>query len=359
MATPGPFFYVRADEVPLLRLRAAPAFFLVLVAAPLAVLALVLAAALVARATLEPARVVPAWAPWAVWGALVLLVAIPAWRRQATTEYALTDQRIYVRYGRLVTRLHFTTHDKVTDIHYRQGPIERLFGLASITFATAGGEVHVPGIRDALQVKEAAEKARDAFLRTLLGEAAPLQAPPEVVAPADAPSAPPPPAQPWTGARPGYLQAGDAPVWSARPVAVAAVGALRPLLGLVPLLIVFNLRGSSPGAPMAAAALVLVLAFVLVRVLQLRRMEYIATDRRVYARTGLVTTSVNQLTYDKITDIAYHQDLLGRLLGYGSVTLQTAGSNQAPIKMIGLGDPLAAKETIEAWRDRSIGGARR
>jgi len=364
VAVGGPYFYLREDERALMKLRAAPTYAIVLFV-PLLFLTLApLVLALLGRLLFPLAQDVPwAWI-YGGWGVLVLLVALFAWRRAATTEYALTDQRTYARVGRFVTRLHFTTHDKVTDIRYRQGPLERAFGLASLTFATAGGEVQVAGVREALAVKATAESARDAFVRELLREAAPGALAPDtedaVGAPtAERPAAPPPiEVPPWTGPRPAYLQTGDTPVWFEKPRAISAVGALRSLAGVVILLVIMS-RTQTPlraFAPLIAVALVALL--VGLRLVQLRRTEYVATDRRVYARAGVVGTTVNQLTYDKITDITYTQDVLGRLLGYGSVVVQTAGSQQAPITMVGLADPLAAKESIERWRDRALSEGR-
>lgn len=356
----APYFYLRADERPLMRMRAAPTFAIVLFV-PLLFLSLVpLALALVVRLLVPLAEQVPWAAVYGAWGALVLLAALYAWRRAATTEYALTDQRTYARVGRFVTRLHFTTHDKVTDIRYRQGPLERAFGLASLTFATAGGEVQVAGVREALAVKAAAEGARDAFVRELLREAPPIApAPPEDgVAPAVAARPAPLEVAPWQGPRPGYLQTGETPVWFEKPRGLAAMGALRSLAGVIVLLVILSRTQSPIRAVAPAIAVALVVLLVGFRLMQLRRTEYVATDRRVYARAGLVGTTVNQLTYDKITDITFTQDVLGRLLGYGSVVVQTAGSQQAPITMVGLADPLAAKETIERWRDGSLAQGR-
>ena len=356
------YFYVRGDERVLLKMRAAPAFALVLLLPRLLYVVAPLAIFLLARPYVAALAHIPATPVLAGAGALALVLALASWRRAATTEYALTDERIYARVGQLVTRLHFTTHDKVTDILYRQGPLERAFGLANLTFATAGGEVHVLGVRDALAVKATAESARDAFVRALLREAPERAARASPVGPSpdtSLPDLPPAPAAPpWTGPRPAYLQAGDTPVWYAQPRLVAAVGALRSLLGIVVVLLFSPMLEGPRRVWIPVAALGIAGMFIAVRFAQLRRTEYVATERRVYARAGLVGTTVNQLTYDKITDITLTQDVLGRILGYGSVVVQTAGGQQAPITMVGLADPLAAKETIERWRDASLGGAR-
>lgn len=351
---PAQYFYIAEDENVLAKRRAPATYAIALLVAPFAALALVLGALLVARALLPPiAEIVPAWAPWTAWGALMVALSLAAWRRAATTEYVLTDQRVYARVGRFVTKLHFTTHDKVTDIRYRQGPLERAFGFASLTFATAGGVVHLAAVVDAMSLKAASERARDAFVRELLGEEEP-RAPAVDGVETSQDQGPTPAAPPWTGPRPSYLQQGDTPVWFEKPRAIAAVGALRSSVGLLPLLLFSNIVAPSRRPWVLLGAFGLVLIFIAVRLMQLRRTEYVATDRRVYGRRGLVGTTVGQLTYDKITDITYHQDLLGRLFGYGSVTVQTAGGNQAPITMVGLADPLGAKETIERWRDASL-----
>lgn len=365
MAAGRPFFYLREDERTLVRLRAAPSYGVVLFVPLFAATLLPLALASALRILVPALENVPWGAIVGAWGALVLIAALAAWRRAATTEYALTDERVYARVGRFVTRLHFTTHDKVTDIRYRQGPLERLFGLASLTFATAGGEVQVAGVKDAIAVKASAENARDVFVRALLREApAAALAQPEAMgevgaaASAARPAEPPLEVPPWQGPRPDYLQTGDTPVWFAKPRPISAVAALRSLLGLV-VLVIFISRMEGPIRTYAPAVVGLfAIAFVGLRLAQLKHTEYVATQRRVYARAGIVGTTVNQLTYDKITDITFTQDVLGRILGYGSVVVQTAGSAQAPITMVGLADPLAAKETIERWRDRALAEGR-
>ena len=364
---PAPFFYLRPDETVLRKEGAAQGYaflWFLAAAAPLTVLATAAAFAslLLPRSPLAPPAI------GALYAALLGVAGLVSWRRWATTEYVLTDARIYARTGRLVTRVHFATHDKVTDVRYRQGPLERLLGISSLSFRTAGGDVAVRGVVDAIAVKEVAERARDAFVQRLLEEAGLERAPPAArgAADGDAPGGahdadrpaarpPPPPLPEWTGPRPEYVKAGDVPAWHAQPVGTAALAALKPFLGVFAILLLSaTLRGAF-GPWLLPAAIGIALAAVGLRALQLRRTEYLATDHRVYARTGLVGTTVRQLTYDKITDITYEQDLLGRLLGYGTVTLTTAGGTDSAIALHALRRPLQAKEEIEALRARSLG----
>jgi uncharacterized membrane protein YdbT with pleckstrin-like domain len=350
---------VRPDERVLRRDGAARGYAVLLYLLGAAPVLLLAAGALVADLLL-PRVSFPLWAVVGAAALLLALVALVAWRRQATSEYVLTDERVYARTGRLVTQVHFATHDKVTDLRYRQGPLERILGVSSLTFATAGGEVRVAGVADALAVKEAAERARDAFVQRLLeraGVPAPqgTDAAPAGLPTAEAPAAPAPlPLPAWTGPRPDYVKAGDVPAWSAKPVLLAALGSLQPFLGVFAL-VLFTQLTRNPYAPWLLAALVAAaLAMLAFRALQLRRAEYLATDRRVYARSGLLGTTVRQLTYDKITDITYRQDVLGRLLGYGTVSLTTAGGAGGAVHLHGLRTPLQAKEAIEALRGRYL-----
>lgn len=382
----GEWFYLREDERVLARLKPAPAYAVALFAQLAAIPTLLLAGAYVFHV------LVPAFPPFpfeylvAVWAILLLAAAFALWRRVATSEVALTDQRIYARVGKLITRVHFTTHDKVTDIHYRQGPLDRWIGVASLTFSTAGGDVAAWGVRDAIALKRQAEGARDAFIRGLLAEAgveelaahgaagaagaagavgtvgaaaSAANGAPGVAGGVAAPPAPPIPVPEWSGPRPDYLQPGETPVWYAKPRPISALASLRSLVGLLVLLVFSRFMADERRLFVVIGVVGVAFILVSVRLMQLRRTEYVSTDRRVYARRGLVGTTVNQLTYDKITDITLHQDLLGRLFGYSGVTVQTAGGNQAPITMVGLPDGLAAKAAIEQWRDRSLSEGRR
>ncbi len=52
--------------------------------------------------------------------------------------------------------------------------------------------------------------------------------------------------------------------------------------------------------------------------------EFVVTDRRVLRSVGLVTREHEQAPLEKIQDITVTQSGLGRILDYGSVTLETA-----------------------------------
>lgn len=51
---------------------------------------------------------------------------------------------------------------------------------------------------------------------------------------------------------------------------------------------------------------------------------WVVTDRRVIDEAGVLSVSAKESPLSKINNVAYQQGLLGRLLGYGDVQIQTA-----------------------------------
>lgn len=55
--------------------------------------------------------------------------------------------------------------------------------------------------------------------------------------------------------------------------------------------------------------------------------EYAVTNKRVIVKTGLVWRETFEMTLGKIESIGVEQSLLGRMLGYGSISISGTGSN--------------------------------
>ena len=53
------------------------------------------------------------------------------------------------------------------------------------------------------------------------------------------------------------------------------------------------------------------------------------TDRRLFEVGGLLTRRVGAVPLTKVTDLTYERSIGGRLLGYGSFTIESAGQDQA------------------------------
>lgn len=60
-----------------------------------------------------------------------------------------------------------------------------------------------------------------------------------------------------------------------------------------------------------------------------RREWFIATDRRLLLVYGFIVRKVDMMPLGKVTDMTYHRTVPGRLLGYGTFVLESAGQDQA------------------------------
>lgn len=55
----------------------------------------------------------------------------------------------------------------------------------------------------------------------------------------------------------------------------------------------------------------------------------VVTDKRFILLTGVFTTRVAMMPIGKVTDLTYERPVMGRLLGYGTVVVESAGQIQA------------------------------
>lgn len=94
---------------------------------------------------------------------LILFLGILPSIRYARWRYRVSDDYLEIRKG-IIWRSHYVIpFIRVQNTDTRQGPIMRMFGLSSVTVATAAGEHEIPGLRTAeAQVlrDKAAELAR-------------------------------------------------------------------------------------------------------------------------------------------------------------------------------------------------------
>jgi uncharacterized membrane protein YdbT with pleckstrin-like domain len=88
---------------------------------------------------------------------------------------------------------------------------------------------------------------------------------------------------------------------------------------------------TAPGAGVAQPVGYLALGFaglaavlLAARSIRARNDEFVVTDRRVLRSVGLLSKEHEQAPIEKIQDITVTQGLIGRLLGYGDVSLETA-----------------------------------
>ncbi|MFV0461845.1 MAG: PH domain-containing protein [Nostocoides sp.] len=80
-------------------------------------------------------------------------------------------------------------------------------------------------------------------------------------------------------------------------------------------------------AVVLAAGLILLVWSVLVPFLRWRTTHYVITSHRVMVRRGILTKSGKDIALTKITDVGFTQTLLDRLIGAGSLRIESAGDS--------------------------------
>ena len=65
-----------------------------------------------------------------------------------------------------------------------------------------------------------------------------------------------------------------------------------------------------------------------------RSTEFAVTDKRIIAKTGLISRSTAEMFLDKVESLQVEQTVMGRVLGYGTVTIRGTGATLEPIKNI-------------------------
>jgi uncharacterized membrane protein YdbT with pleckstrin-like domain len=74
--------------------------------------------------------------------------------------------------------------------------------------------------------------------------------------------------------------------------------------------------------------------------------EYAVTNRRLLVKRGVLSVHTVEMSLDKVESVDVDQSLIGRMLGYGSVTVHGVGSRWDPITLIP--DPAAFRNAISA-----------
>ncbi|HHU08767.1 MAG TPA: PH domain-containing protein [Intrasporangiaceae bacterium] len=109
---------------------------------------------------------------------------------------------------------------------------------------------------------------------------------------------------------------------------------LKPALAVVAAFAFFLRAVSDPGALRSTqdvflVAVLVALVWLGVRWLKWSRHFFLATDQRVLKMYGVLSTTVDSMKVQKVTDMKYHRSFLGELIGYGSITIESAGQEQA------------------------------
>ncbi len=80
-------------------------------------------------------------------------------------------------------------------------------------------------------------------------------------------------------------------------------------------------------------------AFGAWRALQWRRTRLVLTNHRLIYGSGVITRHTREIALTQVTDVSVLQTVLGRVLKYGDLVVQTAGEAGRPFPFFGVPDP--------------------
>ena len=69
------------------------------------------------------------------------------------------------------------------------------------------------------------------------------------------------------------------------------------------------------------------LIWLIVRAIGYMTNDLILTNKRVFGKCGLISTTQMQSPLNKIDSVSYSNGLMGKLIGYGTVNIATTSSN--------------------------------
>lgn len=94
----------------------------------------------------------------------------------------------------------------------------------------------------------------------------------------------------------------------------------------------------------AGAAVLVGLILVLAAAIRRATTELVLTDRRVIAKRGFISRDTVEMNLAKVESLHVRQGLLGRMLGYGDVTVVGTGSSLEPLR--GIAGPLELRRKL-------------
>jgi uncharacterized membrane protein YdbT with pleckstrin-like domain len=105
-------------------------------------------------------------------------------------------------------------------------------------------------------------------------------------------------------------------------------------------------RGESQTAGMAAMALIFFGGIILsIAVLRRGATEIAVTNKRVIIKVGLLTKRTIELFLSRVESIGVEQTVLGRMLGYGDITVRGTGGTCEPFSRVA--QPLELRRQVQ------------
>ena len=101
-----------------------------------------------------------------------------------------------------------------------------------------------------------------------------------------------------------------------------------------------------------AAGVVLAALVILVGLIRRWATDYMVSNQRLYIRHGILAKHVQQTRVDRVQNVNTDQSLGQRILRVGTVDFDTAGTDDADFKFVGIANPVRVAEAVDrALRD--------
>ncbi len=158
---------------------------------------------------------------------------------------------------------------------------------------------------------------------------------------------------------------GEQLVWQGRPTWKWSVSWMLKwgVVGLLPLVvgILLNLVTELPLVWFVAATVIFIAVVVVLAWVKRLDSEYTVTNRRVVVRRGIANRNERSASIDRIQNVNTRQGLYGRILNFGDIEFDTAGSDlgDSDLALRGINDPHAMRDRFDRellQRDAKLSG---
>jgi len=100
------------------------------------------------------------WVLWVITALLLLWFCVKPFLDWLTTTYTFTNRRLITRTGLLTRRGHDIPMNRISDISYEKGLVDRIFGCGTLIVSDASEQGRVP-LKDIPRVEEAQLRVSD------------------------------------------------------------------------------------------------------------------------------------------------------------------------------------------------------
>lgn len=160
-----------------------------------------------------------------------------------------------------------------------------------------------------------------------------------------------------------HLRDGEQVAWASRPHPIAlgtwfVVGLAISLVGLLAAAWAWN-AGYHLVGWLAVVTTLVGLATAALSYASWTNTRYVITNEQVYAKRGVLSRDVTQLSLERVQNTTLHQSVAGRVLGYGDIAVYTAGSGEPEVTFGRAPSPGNARAALATQIGRAENGRRR